>query len=158
MTDIKFEAGKSYRNRGGDKVKILHMNNTAIQTENCMVWPNGKRYLGDYEDKFDIIAEWQEPEVMRVIVECNEFTIGDQPAMKSPASPIETRTTRTIKSGTYGRLCVRYSEDQKNCLNICLSDGFGFSISPKNWSLNDLDEAIHTLSQIREVIAENENK
>lgn len=139
---VKLEAGKYYKTRDGRKVGPAIL---RIDLHSTWPWDVGDQALrchngkvggnGTFDDSFDIISEWSE-------------------------SPIRTVTRREIVAGVYGRLHVSrdFSMEDKN-LRIALSDSLGKPDTAGHyWNLDELDEVIHTLSQIREVIEEEKGK
>lgn len=140
--EMKIEAGKYYKTRDGRKVGPTEVTYYSEVYPKAKFWvegyglvqENGK--FGNDEDSpsLDLISEWKD---------------------EAP-SPIRNVTRREIVAGVYGRLHVSrdFSMGDKS-LRIALSDSQGDADPAGHyWNLDELDEVIHTLSQIREVIAE----
>lgn len=141
--EMKIEAGKYYKTRDGRKVgpmreRGIRKKRYIEEKYDGRIWDDlGSPYGENNTQDDEIISEWQ-----------------DEP------SPIRTVTRREIVAGVYGRLHVSrdFSMGDKD-LRIALSDSQGESDPVGHyWNLDELDEAIHTLSQIREVIAEENGK
>lgn len=141
VNEMKIEAGKYYKTRDGRKIGPMQLVSDHATCEGSHWWRNGS-VNSTMSTNSDLISEW----LPWKTIDYN--------------SPIRTVTRREIVPGVYGRLHVSrdFSMGDKD-LRITLSDSQGEADPVGHyWNLDELDEVIHTLSQIREVIAEENGK
>lgn len=74
MSTIKFEKGKFYKTRGGEKVECVHTNVGGTRpllfatdgVDSFSTKQNGSFYLDDGDSRYNIISEWHDERVVWV--------------------------------------------------------------------------------------------
>lgn len=75
MSTIKFEKGKFYKTRGGEKVECVHTNVGGTRpllfaidgVDSFSTKQNGSFYLDDGDSRYNIISEWHDERVVWVV-------------------------------------------------------------------------------------------
>lgn len=141
---MKIKEGKFYKTRDGRKVGPLRRLRSSClwdvtddenSNQNTFVWASdGKSHTAS---NLDIVSEWY--------TSCSAAQVDVQ---REEYGPIRTR--REIVPGMYG--CVKVGWTDGETAFVSINEGE----AQRPLSSDDISEAIHILSQIREVLEENQ--
>lgn len=72
--------------------------------------------------------------------------------MVNVKSPVKKSVKREIIDGIYGKICIEKLACQPGHVMVGTVHPSGDTGARYKWSVGDLDEAIHTLNQVREAL------
>lgn len=160
---MKIEVGKYYKTRDGRKAGPIE-NRRVGDKEYPFAWyysdGKGSRiYRSDGTNRFnsydDLVAEWVEEAPKNGVF----FDGKGGLSIRASHSPVKTTSVTTIRreiiAGVYGRLHVsrQAGSEPRLLIGLASANCHGLASVLHGWSLDDLDEAIHTLNQCREALA-----